>query len=95
MSELLKFWPDELTPELSDILGRQCFMFIKLARAYRAAGVDIPTQAEAEQAYFLHRMLCHWFEHGEGWRDAMTAEITEMAERARTQATLLSKEGDA
>lgn len=72
-------WPETLTPELADILGRPCFMFIKLARVFRAAGFDIEKSAEAEQAFFLHRFMGHWFKHGEtGWRDAAEADLQEM-----------------
>jgi len=75
-------WPDELTPDLADILGRQCFTFIKFAQVYRAAGFDIPTRAEAEQAFFLHRFLGHWFRHGGGWLAAAEADLREVHTRA-------------
>jgi len=75
-------WPDELTPELADILGRQCFTFIRFSRVYRAAGFDIPKRAEDEQAFFLHRFLGHWFRHGDGWREAAESDLREVHARA-------------
>ena len=75
-------WPDELTPELADILGRQCFMFIKLSQVYRAAGYEIPTSAEAEQAFFLHRLLGHWFRHGSGWAHEADKEFRTTHDKA-------------
>ena len=78
-------WPSELTPDLADILGRQCFMFIKLAGLFRAAGYDIPTRAEAEQAFFLHRFLCHWARCGDGWRDAAERDLREVAELVKAK----------
>lgn len=84
-------WPTELTPELADILGRPCFMFIKLSQMARAAGYPIEKQAEAEQAFFIHRFLGHWFTHGdEGWRTAAEADLAEMA--AKASAAIKAKE---
>src|SRR5690349_21135865 len=80
-------WPLELTPELADILGRQCFTFIKLAQLYRAAGFDIPHRAEAEQAYFIHKMLTAWFRHGAGWFDALTDDLREVHAQAAIEAS--------
>lgn len=74
-------WPDELTPELADILGRPCFMFIRLSQVFRVAGFDIAKSAEAEQAFFLHRFLGHWFRHGDKWREAAQADLREVHER--------------
>jgi hypothetical protein len=79
-------WPNELTPSLQDVLGRQCFMFIHLSQMFRLAGFDIPKRAEDEQAFFLHRFLGHWFAHGEDWRDAANADLKQVADRARTAA---------
>lgn len=76
-------WPNELTPELRDILGMMCFEFIKLSQIFRAAGIDVPKHAEDEQAFFLHRLLGHWFRHGTNWRDAANADMREVAERAK------------
>jgi hypothetical protein len=77
MGEMQPVWPKELTPDLADILGRQCFMFIEFAKVYRLAGFEIATKAEAEQAFFLHRFLGFWFEHGSNWRDAAEADLRE------------------
>lgn len=84
-------WPERLTETLRDILGRPCFMFIDLARLYRDAGLEIPTRAEDEQAFFLHRLLSFWFQHKDGWRDAAQSEVKEL--RAAILAKHERKEG--
>ena len=76
-------WPDELTPALTEILGRPNFSFIQLSRLYRDAGVVLPEKSEDEQAFFMHRMLCHWFEHAEAWSDAMQKEVEEKVAQVR------------
>lgn len=85
-------WPQTLTPELADILGRQCFTFIRLSQMFRMAGHEIPTSAEAEQAFFLYRFLTLWFEHGDGWRDAFNAEAREAARIAN--AVIAARDSD-
>ncbi len=79
-------WPAELTPDLAEILGRPNFTFIKLSQLYRAAGVQLPSTSEGEQAFFLHRMLTHWFEHASGWADAMQKEIEDKVAAVRAMA---------
>ena len=58
-----------LTDNLKFILGRPCFMFIGLASLWRKTGDHIETQAESEQAYFIHLMLNLYLKHGAGWGD--------------------------
>lgn len=71
--------------EVKFILGRPCFMFIREAKLFRELGYDIPTQAEAEQAFFIHRWLKFYLEHGEKWREVAEADIREHVEKARAK----------
>ena len=76
----------ELTPELASILGTMCFQCIHFAQALRAAGHQIKTRAEDEQAAVLHWMLGHYFRHGDdGWRKAAAEEMKRMQDAARKQ----------
>jgi hypothetical protein len=89
----MKEFPSALTAELKDILGRPCFTFISWAQAFRAAGIEIPSSAEDEQAFFIHRLLTHWFKHGdEGWRAAAQADLGSVFEQAK--AAIEAKKGD-
>lgn len=82
-------FPD-LTPELANILGTMCFQCISFAQALRAAGHQIKTQAEDEQAAVLHWMLGHYFRHGDdGWRKAAAEDMKRM------QAAALAAKGGA
>lgn len=79
-------WPQSLTPDLRDILGMMCFEFISLAQCARAAGHDVPKRAEDEQAFWLHRLLGHWFTHGEDWRTAAAVDLQKMRAEAAKRA---------
>jgi hypothetical protein len=81
-------WPDTLDGDLRNILGMMCFEFISLSRVYRAAGYEIPKHAEDEQAFFLHKFLGFWFEHGAEWRRAAGEELKEVRAKAAALATL-------
>jgi hypothetical protein len=77
--------PDELTPELRDILGFMCFQLGKMAHAYQAAGrfvgaddMKLEKRAEDEQAFMLHRFLVHWAKAGDDWRASFADELDEV-----------------
>lgn len=70
-------WPESLTPELSEILGRPNFMCMSIANVYRAAGFDIPNKSEVEQAFVLHRFIGIWMQHGVAWKDEAEKDIRE------------------
>ena len=74
-------WPEELTPELSNILGLMCFQFIHPVEAYRKAGHTINRSAEDEQAFMLHRLIGFWFKYGEGWQQAALDDLKEVREK--------------
>ncbi len=57
----------EFDDDLQFILGRPCFIFIKEAVAFRKLGHKIATQAEAEQAFFIHKMLTFYLEDKATW----------------------------
>lgn len=76
-------WPEELTPELSNILGLMCFQFIRPVEAYRKAGYTINSHAEDEQAFMLHRLIGFWVKHGDGWRQAAIDDLKEVKEKVR------------
>ena len=79
-------WPEQLTPALRKILGKMCFEFISLAQLARAAGHDVPTRAEDEQAFWMHRLLGHWFTHGDDWGKAAAADLEAMRAKAGASA---------
>lgn len=72
--------------EVEFILGRPCFMFIREAQLFRSLGYDIPKKAEAEQAFFIHRWLNFYLQHGAAWRDVANADIREHIQRAKVAA---------
>lgn len=80
--------PEELTPELRDILGFMCFELGKLAHAYQAAGrfvaegSGLKRRAEDERAFMLHRFLLHWQRAGANWRESFAAELEEVVDAA-------------
>lgn len=76
-------WPEALTLELSDILGMPNFSFIDLARLARDSGISLKPRSEDEQAFWMHRMLGHWFKHGVKWRDAMAADVEALVKKVR------------
>ncbi|MBN3851958.1 hypothetical protein G3N59_01070 [Paraburkholderia sp. Ac-20340] len=64
----LPTYPDELTPDLREVLGWMCFQCAHIARAMRAAGVEIEHRAEDEQAHVIHWMVKLVLRHGANWR---------------------------
>ena len=75
-------YPETATSAMLEVLGQPCFVFIDLARCYRDAGVDIPHKAEAEQAFFLHKMLRLALLHGDDWRVAFGEELKPVIAKA-------------
>lgn len=78
--------PRELTPAIADVLGLMPWVTGRIAGVYRAAGHDIPTKCEAEQAFVMHRCLHLAIEHGDGWRVAAQAELDELKARLQPKA---------
>lgn len=80
-----------MTPELAAILGTMCFQCIHFAQALRAAGHEIKSRAEDEQAATLHWMLGHYFRHGEDWRKHAAEDMERM--RAACEARTAQAQG--
>lgn len=74
-------FPDELTPELREVLGWANFRCAPVAHLMRAAGADIETKAEDEQAVVLHWFVTLVLKHGADWWSVARAELTEMQQR--------------
>lgn len=68
-------YPATLTPELADVLGLMNFQVCPIAEVYRMAGHAIETNAEAEQAFMLDRLIRLVIQHGAGWHAAYKAEV--------------------
>ena len=63
-----KIYPQEMTPELAEVLGMMVFQSGPIAHAFRDAGHAIPNKCEAEQAFVLHWLIGLALEHGEDWQ---------------------------
>ncbi|MFD1557044.1 hypothetical protein ACFSHT_15695 [Paraburkholderia silviterrae] len=87
----LPAYPDELTPELREVLGWMCFECAPIAHAMRAAGIDIKPKAEDEQAHVLHWLVKLVLRHGASWRKAGTEDLD--AWRARLRELANKSEG--
>jgi|HubBroStandDraft_2_1064218.scaffolds.fasta_scaffold11841_6 hypothetical protein len=74
-------YPDELTPDLREVLSRPNFQCSPIAHVMRAAGVDIKPKAEDEQAVVLHWMIKLVLRHGEKWREVARDELDAMTEK--------------
>jgi hypothetical protein len=74
--------PDELNPELMEILGRPNFTCAGLASVLRVDGVDIARRAEHEQAQVLFKLLGFYAAHGDGWKKAAAEWIDSVQIRA-------------
>ena len=75
-------YPETATPAMLEVLGQPAFTFIDLARCSRDAGVAIPRKVEAEQAFFLHKMLRLALLHGAEWRVAFGEELKPVIAKA-------------
>jgi hypothetical protein len=60
-------YPDEVTPELSYVLGWPNFKCGPYAQGFREAGYDVPCKAEDEQAFVLHWLVKLVLRHGADW----------------------------
>ncbi len=83
----LPTYPDELTPELREVLGWMCFQCISIAQAMRAAGIDVKKKAEDEQAHVLHWMVKLVLRHGANWRKEGVKDIEAWREAARARSS--------
>jgi hypothetical protein len=74
-------YPEELTPELREILGLICYQCISFAQCLRADGVEIGRRAEDEQAVVLHWLTRFALKHGADWRTRVQSALNEMKDR--------------
>ncbi|NEV77918.1 hypothetical protein DYI24_12810 [Rhodopseudomonas sp. BR0C11] len=74
----MNIYPDKMTPELREVLGKICFQLAPIAQAFRAAGHEIEEKAEAEQAFVLHWLIKLALKHGSNWRDEASDQILQM-----------------
>jgi len=74
-------FPDELTPELREVLGWPNFRCGPIAHLMRAAGADIKPKAEDEQAVVLHWFVTLVLRHGANWWDVARTKLAETHER--------------
>ncbi len=76
-------YPATLTPELEHALGFMNFRTGPIAHIYQAAGYDIKSRAEPEQAFVLDRFIRAVIQHGEGWLDAIAKDMDITAAKAK------------
>ncbi|UEP49613.1 hypothetical protein LMA00_07655 [Burkholderia ambifaria] len=80
--DAMRTYPDEITPELRDVLGRPNFWCGPIAHEMRAAGADIKTKAEDEQAHVLHWLVKLVLDHGDAWQEVAVVELRAIREKA-------------
>lgn len=68
-------YPATMTAAIADVLGLMNFRTGPIAHVYRAAGAEIRTKCEDEQAFVLDRFLRLALEHGDDWRTAAEADL--------------------
>ncbi|MGK5024622.1 hypothetical protein [Janthinobacterium sp. RB2R34] len=68
-------YPATMTTALADVLSLPNFRTGPIAHVYRAAGAEIRTKCEDEQAFVLDRFLRLALEHGDDWRTAAEADL--------------------
>lgn len=73
----------------ADVLGLPNFRTGPIAHVYRAAGAEIRTKCEDEQAFVLDRYLRLAIGHGDEWRTAAEADLK--AAYARAEASMAVK----
>lgn len=74
-------YPDELTPELREVLGWPNFKCGPFAHLMVAAGAEIKPKAEDEQAAVLHWLIKLVLKHGDKWNEAATADLSAMRDK--------------
>ncbi|KVL90778.1 hypothetical protein WT02_23235 [Burkholderia stagnalis] len=78
VTQAVRTYPDELTDTLRHVLSFPNFRCAPYAHLMRAAGADIKTKAEDEQAHVLHWLVKLVIDHGERWADIADQELTAM-----------------
>ena len=78
-------YPDKLSLELDIVLGFPNFKCGQYARVFRAAGYDIPTKAEREQAFVIHWLTKLVLEHGDRWAEVAQEEFKALVPAAAEQ----------
>lgn len=82
-------YPSTLTPELRAALSTMCFHVIQEAHLLRAAGYDIKTRAEDEQAFFVDQYVRAVIVAGPRWRehvyDTLIAPAIEKVKTAKAE----------
>ncbi|MFT0167541.1 hypothetical protein ACLKMY_00735 [Paraburkholderia mimosarum] len=91
----LPTYPDEITPELREVLGWPNFRCGPVAHVFQAAGYDIAERAEDEQAFVLHWFVKLVLRHGADWWSVASDELSSLQERikAAPNGKLSQKEG--
>ena len=79
-----------MTITLADVLGLPNFRTGPIAHVYRAAGAEIRTKCEDEQAFVLDRYLRLAIEHGDEWRTAAEADLKAAYARAEASKAVKS-----
>lgn len=77
-------YPADPTDALTEVLSLMLYTTTPIAHAMRAAGADISTKCEAEQAHVLHWLIQLALQHGDAWREKARASMDEL--RAAMQA---------
>lgn len=83
--------PDELTPELSAVLGTMSFMSGPIADLFRASGTPIPHRCEDEQAFVLHWYLKLLERHGPDWFGHAMMAISRMRQANEAAADVIHR----
>ena len=83
-------YPASMSAALADVLGLPNFRTGPIAHVYRAAGAEIRTKCEDEQAFVLDRFLRLAIEHGEDWRTAAEADLKAAYTRAESSKAVKS-----
>nr|WP_314606531.1 hypothetical protein [uncultured Janthinobacterium sp.] len=83
-------YPALITAALVDVLGLPNFRTGPIAHVYRAAGAEIRTKCEDEQAFVLDRYLRLAIGHGDEWRTAAEADLKAAYARAESSKAVKS-----
>ncbi len=86
--DVVREYPNEMTDDITWILGRPNFACAPIAHALRAAGdMKIETRGEAEQAHVIHWLLKMALDHPEDWRKRVGDRLDEIAAAKRKEST--------